>query len=98
MTTLKPVRNPSLAWRAIEREIMIISPEDSHVHELNETASFIWNLLDGERTTTEIAELMCKEYDVSPEIALAHTEETIDSLLKSDLLLISAVEKSGNHA
>ena len=42
------VRNPKLAWREVDGEMVIISPEDSQVHELNETASLIWKHAGGE--------------------------------------------------
>ncbi len=98
MTNLKPVRNPLLAWRAIEGEVVIISPEDSLVHELNETASFVWNVTNGERTSMEIAELLAREYDVPPEVALDDTKELIASLQEKNLLLISPETEGGSHA
>jgi hypothetical protein len=97
MTDLNPVRNPLLAWRMIEGEVVVISPEDSSVHELNETASFIWNALNGERTSAEIAALLSKEYDVVPEEALAHTQELIVSLQEKKLLLVTQEVGSGEH-
>jgi Coenzyme PQQ synthesis protein D (PqqD) len=96
MTALLPVRNPLLAWRMIEGEVVVISPEDSSVHELNDTASFIWNAMNGERTSAEIAALLSEEYDVLPEVALAHTQELIASLQEKKLLLV--VQEVGNEA
>jgi hypothetical protein len=98
MNALKPVRNPSLAWRTIEGEVVVISPEDSLVHELNETASFIWNVTNGERTSTEIAELLAQEFEVSPEVARVDAEELIAALQEKKLLLISPETEGGHHA
>ncbi len=81
--------NPLLAWREIEGDVMIISPEDSVVHELNDTASFIWKQANGKRTATEIALLLAAEYEVSPETALADTEELVAQLEAKRLLLSS---------
>jgi hypothetical protein len=97
MTALHPVRNPLLAWRMIEGEVVVISPEDSSVHELNETASFIWNAMNGERTSAEIAALLHEEYDVAPEEALAHTQELIVSLQEKKLLLVAQEVGNGAH-
>jgi predicted transcriptional regulator len=66
---------------------MIISPEDSVLHELNATASFIWKQATGERTARAIAEMLASEYEVAPETALTDTEELIAHLMGKNLLL-----------
>lgn len=86
MTTLKPLHNPMLAWREIEGEVVIISPEESMLHELNQTASFIWKQLDGKRTMEEIARLLAQEFEVPVEQALADTEELVAQLQEKQLL------------
>jgi predicted transcriptional regulator len=83
---VKPIKNPILAWREIEGETVIISPEESVMHELNSTGSFIWNQIDGQRTAGEIAELLASEYEVSPETALADTRELLDQLAAKKLV------------
>ena len=89
-------QNPLLAWREIEGEVVIISPEDSFLHELNATASFIWKQLDGERTAPEIAELVATEYDVTPRVASADTEELVSQLEAKGLLLRSPASRAEN--
>ncbi len=91
-------QNPLLAWREIEGEVVIISPEDSVVHELNATASFIWKQLDSEHTGAEIAELLAAEYDVAPDVALADTEELVSQLEAKRLLLRSPAVGGETHA
>jgi len=59
-----PARNPRLAWREIGGEIVIISPDDSQVHELNETASVVWKQADGTKSWEEIAARVAAEFDV----------------------------------
>jgi len=67
---------------------MIISPEDSALHELNATASFIWKQATGERTARAIAGMLASEYEVAPETALTDTEELIADLIGKNLLLV----------
>src|ERR1700737_2825316 len=88
----KPIKNPILAWREIEGETVIISPEESVMHELNSTGSFIWNQIDGRRTAEEIAELLAGEYEVLPEIALADTRELLDQLAAKMLVAPANVQ------
>jgi hypothetical protein len=90
---LFPQRNPKLAWREIDGEAVIISPEDSHVHELNETASLIWTNADGQRSVDEIASVMAGKYDVALEMAKSDVTELIEILFAKGLLVTSKQAK-----
>jgi phosphatidylserine decarboxylase len=81
-----PERNPKLAWREIDGEAVIISPEDSHVHELNETASVIWKNADGKHTMEQIAAAVAADYDVAVPVARRDVQELISALSEKGLL------------
>jgi hypothetical protein len=85
-----PERNPKLAWREIDGEIVIISPEDSQVHELNETASLIWKYSDGIRSCREIAAELAAEFDVSLEVARDDVAQLVKALEEKRLLFVAA--------
>lgn len=78
--------NPRLAWREIEGRVVVISPEDSVVHELNETASFIWKHADRGRSVNEIANLLSLEFRVEASQARSDTEELVQMLLQKGLV------------
>lgn len=80
-------KNPTLAWREIDGETVIISPEESVLHELNGTGSFIWRHVDGQRSAAEIAELVAAEYDVACDAALADTAALLAQLASRKLLM-----------
>jgi hypothetical protein len=80
-------KNPILAWREIEGEIVIVSPNDSVLHELNETGSFVWKQLDGCRPAAEIAAGLAAEYDVQVEVALRDIETLLEELAARQLLI-----------
>jgi hypothetical protein len=80
-------KNPILAWREIEGKTVIISPNDSTLHELNDTGSFVWRQIDGRRPTAEIARQLAAEYDVSLEDARRDTEALQQELVSRRLLL-----------
>ena len=82
-----PERNPKLAWREIEGEAVIISPEDSHVHELNETASLVWKRADGKHSADELARVVVESYDVGLAAAKADVDELIEALSVKGLLV-----------
>jgi Coenzyme PQQ synthesis protein D (PqqD) len=80
-------RNPSLAWREIDDETVIISPDESVMHELNDTGSFLWRNIDGRRTAEDLAALLVEQYDVTQEAALADTLELLEELSTRKLLI-----------
>jgi hypothetical protein len=81
-------RNPKLAWREIDGETVIISPEDSHVHELNETASLVWKHAEGQ-TLDQLARRISAEYEVSRETARADLEELLAALGEKQLVFVA---------
>ncbi|MHB8412948.1 MAG: PqqD family protein [Candidatus Acidiferrales bacterium] len=90
----KIMLNPLLAWREIDGRIVIISPEDSVVHELNETASFIWKQADSGRDADEIARNIGIEYCVSASEARADMDEFLSGLAAKGLLQIAAAARN----
>lgn len=90
----RPERHPNLAWREIDGEIMIISPEDSQVHELNETASWIWKHADGTQSQDSIAARLAAAFDVTVETAKQDVTEFIQALDDKRLLVAAADESN----
>ena len=80
-------KNPSLAWREIDDETVIISPGESVMHELNDTGSFLWKNIDGKKSAAELAELLVQTYDVAPDIALSDTQALLEEMSLRNLLV-----------
>ena len=80
-------KNPALAWREIDDETVIISPNDSVMHELNDTGSFLWKNIDGRKSAAELAELLVENYEVTPEIALSDTEALLQEMSSRKLVV-----------
>ncbi|MBI3663800.1 MAG: PqqD family protein [Acidobacteria bacterium] len=92
--SVRPAQNPLAAWREMEGVVVVISPEDSVLHELNPTAGFIWKHATGERSMEQIAQLLALEFDVDFRTALADTHELVKDLVQKNLLHI----RSGSPA
>jgi Coenzyme PQQ synthesis protein D (PqqD) len=86
------IRNPTLAWREIDGETVIISPEDSQVHELNETASLIWKHAEG-KTVQEVAERLSAVYEISVEAARADIDALVTAWQQKQLVFLAAEAK-----
>ena len=80
-------KNPALAWREIDDETVIISPNDSVMHELNDTGSFLWKNIDGKKSAAELAVLLAENYEVTPDIALSDTQALLEEMSSRKLVV-----------
>ena len=80
-------KNPALAWRELDEATVIISPNDSVMHELNDTASFLWRNIDGHKSAADLAALLAENYEVTPDIALTDTESLLEEMSSRKLLV-----------
>jgi Coenzyme PQQ synthesis protein D (PqqD) len=80
-------KNPTLAWREIDGETVIISPSDNVMHELNDTGSFIWKNIDGLRGPADLAALLVENFDVTLEMAAADTKMLLEELSSRKLVV-----------
>jgi hypothetical protein len=80
-------KNPALAWREIDEATVIISPTDSVMHELNDTGSFLWKNIDGQRSAAELAGLLADSYEVAPDVALTDTQALLEELSSRKLVV-----------
>ncbi len=86
MTNSRPRRRPNLRGEAIGGDYIILDRDGEQVHQLNETASFIWTLIDGERRVDEIVDALCEAYDVPRERAHRDVNDVIESFVAAGLL------------
>jgi Coenzyme PQQ synthesis protein D (PqqD) len=83
-------RSSKIAARMMGNEMMIMLAPDSTLFTLNEVASVIFNAADG-TTPLEVivAERVCVEFDVEPEVALKDAEYVVKELVGHGVLLVS---------
>jgi hypothetical protein len=90
MTHLYISRNAAAAARALGEETMVMSAADSTLFTLNEVASVIWEAADGVTPLEEIvANGICAQYDVAPEVALEDAEALVKGLAEHGILVLS---------
>jgi DNA-binding ferritin-like protein len=56
--------NSNIIWRKIDDNIFIIDPLNERIHELNETAAIIFEMIIKNKKIDEIERKILKEYDV----------------------------------
>ncbi len=84
-------QNENVAWRKIEGEAFLISPEDSRLYRLNGVATRIWELCEEEASVGAIAEALCREFDVDRETAVRDTRWLAEAFMEKHLLVASKV-------
>jgi hypothetical protein len=90
MTTAYIARTTDVAARMVGGEMMIMSARDSTLFSLNDVASTIWQAADGVTPLAQIVEtVVCVEYDVTPEVALAEAEKLVADLAEHGVLIVS---------
>lgn len=90
MTMLYVARNPRVAARGIDGEMMIMSGRDSTLFTLNKTATILWQNADGTTPLSEIVERrICSEFEVEPAEALEDAETLARELASHEILQIS---------
>jgi hypothetical protein len=91
MSRLYLARNPRVAARALDGEMMIMSGRDSTLFTLNKTATILWQNADGSTPLDEIVERrICSEFAVEPAEALHDAESLARELASHEILQISA--------
>ena len=90
MSRLYVARNPRVAARSLDGEMMIMSGRDSTLFTLNKTATILWQSADGATPLDEIVEQrICSEFEVEPGEALHDAETLARELASHEILQIS---------
>lgn len=83
--------NPNLAWRIIDREVVIIPLESLNNQEprvklLNSVGSRIWELIDGTRKVEDIIKILYEEFDTSYKQLSSDVVDFLSRLIELNLV------------
>lgn len=67
-------------------ERLVLDLQSGHIHQLNATASFIWQQCDGNTPNAKIANLLVQQFEVSDDVAARDVAEVIEKLQELNLL------------
>ena len=87
--TDRPKTRPDLETRTVDDETVILDRDGERIHQLNATASFIWDCCDGERDTKAIAAELAEAFGVEPDLTVKDVSEIV--LQFSELGLLEEV-------
>ena len=86
--TDKPLQNTDTAVRKIDDVFYVMHADTSELHNFNEVATRVWELVDGQRTVADIVGAITDEYEVTPAVAEADILAFLDELLQKDLIRV----------
>jgi hypothetical protein len=79
-------RRADVKSRLVEGEIVILDREEELIHQLNKTASYIWEQCDGQHTASEIANHVSETFEVDESTALSDVLEMLKALQRLNLI------------
>jgi pyrroloquinoline quinone biosynthesis protein D len=80
------VRRLDARIRKLAGSILVAGPQE--VRELSDTASFVWDRIDGSRTIGEIGEALAAEYDVDVKTATDDVAELVGELVAVEVVTL----------
>jgi hypothetical protein len=81
-----PRRVSHVATTEVEGETIVLDREHGQVHQLNATASFIWQRCDGHTALTDIAAAVAREFGADPATAETDTVAAVRQMQALNLL------------
>jgi hypothetical protein len=73
---------------------VILDKQTGRIHQLNSTASFVWNMLGDGMTLASIASEMVREFEVEFEVAQADVEHVLADFVRLELVSTSELDPS----
>ena len=70
-------RRSDVNIRVVDGEAVVLDRPEGLIHQLNQTATYIWERCDGKYTVAEIAAQLAQTFDVAPESAVQDVAKVV---------------------
>jgi PqqD family protein of HPr-rel-A system len=81
-----PKQRPDVSVRILEGEMVVFDRQAGLIHQLNQTATYIWERCDGTCSVTDLAHQLSRDFGVDADTAAEDVVAIIVQLQKLDLL------------
>ena len=75
-----PRRSPKILWREADGNVVLFHEDNGRAFALNETATVIWKLCDGTRSTADIASQLAASFGLDAAVAREAMAELVGEL------------------
>jgi Coenzyme PQQ synthesis protein D (PqqD) len=79
-------RRPDLNFRAVDHETVILDRASGLIHQLNSTASYLWDQCDGSSTTESIVEGFAQAFEIDSARAERDVIKVLNEMKQLNLL------------
>ena len=83
-----PLRKPEYRLEKMDNEILLFNPNTSNVLYLNESASLVWQLCDGQHSVEEMVKLLADAYPEAAAAIKKDVHETIELFISNGAVLL----------
>ena len=85
--TIPVKRRDGLILRKVQQDLLLLDTEFNQIHQLNETASFIWENWEQVPDPIGIARLLAQKFDVDEQVVLNDVSAIVGRLQELNLLV-----------
>jgi len=85
--TIPVKRRDGLILRKVHQDLLLLDTEFNQIHQLNETARFIWENWEQVPDPVEIARLLAQKFDVEEQVVLNDVSAIVGRLQELNLLV-----------
>ena len=85
--TIPVKRRDGLILRNVRQDLLLLDTEFNQIHQLNETARFIWENWELAPDPVEIARLLAQKFDVEEQVVLNDVSAIVGRLQELNLLV-----------
>lgn len=85
----KPKQKPGFHLEAMDGELLLYHLGETKILYLNDTASLIWYLCDGQQTVNQIVALLQNAYPESADTMVADVEDTLRHFLSEGCIVLT---------
>lgn len=71
-------RSDDVFGKVVDGSLFLLKNKDKYVYKLNDTAAFLWELLENPQTSTKLSKALTKKYKISQ----SQAQKDVESFLK----------------
>ena len=79
-------KSQEFPWSMVEAQAVLLDQDEKEAIRLNDVASSIWDMINGERTAGQIAIKICESFDVNSRRAERDVLIFLERLLKEGII------------